>query len=321
MKFTMLKSDRDACVLLILIILVAAILIPLLSREGDDYGGRQRQGEQTASRFYDKRGNSRSYSGNVREGQPYYDSAKGAEELFYFDPNTADSTQLLRLGLRPWQVRNIYKYRAKGGRYRKKEDFAMLYGLTLEHYRRLEPYIRIKPEVMARDVIKASANYTSRVDNSNHASSPRVRDGERLADGGGVSITKLRMGETVDINTADTTELKRIPGIGSYFAMRIVELRARRQAFVTPEELLVIRNFPEHSLHYMTASQNFAKVRINHATLQQLKSHPLINHTQATDILNYRRLNGDIHSASEMSNFTSFTEAQLARLAPFLVFD
>ena len=28
-------------------------------------------------------------------------------ERFPFDPNTADSTQLLRLGLQPWQVRNI----------------------------------------------------------------------------------------------------------------------------------------------------------------------------------------------------------------------
>ena len=38
-------------------------------------------------------------------------------ETFFFDPNTADSTMLLRLGLSPWQVRNIYKYRARGGRY------------------------------------------------------------------------------------------------------------------------------------------------------------------------------------------------------------
>ena len=33
-------------------------------------------------------------------------------ETFPFDPNTADSTTLLRLGLAPWQVRAIYKYRA-----------------------------------------------------------------------------------------------------------------------------------------------------------------------------------------------------------------
>ena len=37
-------------------------------------------------------------------------------ETFPFDPNTADSTTLLKLGLAPWQVRAIYKYRAKHGR-------------------------------------------------------------------------------------------------------------------------------------------------------------------------------------------------------------
>ncbi len=37
-----------------------------------------------------------------------YDQGLPSPTLFPFDPNTADSTALLRLGLRPWQVRNIY---------------------------------------------------------------------------------------------------------------------------------------------------------------------------------------------------------------------
>lgn len=39
---------------------------------------------------------------------PYDEGLSPSKECFYFDPNTADSTQLLRLGLQPWQVRNIY---------------------------------------------------------------------------------------------------------------------------------------------------------------------------------------------------------------------
>ena len=65
----------------------------------------------------------------------YYAVESSKAERFPFDPNSADSTQLLRLGLQPWQVRNIYKYRAKGGVYRSKEDFARLYGLTVKQYR------------------------------------------------------------------------------------------------------------------------------------------------------------------------------------------
>ncbi len=65
-------------------------------------------------------------------------------ELFYFDPNTADSIQFARLGILPRQIHNIYKYRAKGGRFRKPSDFSRIYGLSKEKYEELEPYIKIE---------------------------------------------------------------------------------------------------------------------------------------------------------------------------------
>jgi DNA uptake protein ComE-like DNA-binding protein len=312
------KTDRNAILLLILIVVVVVVTFPLL--------GEREDASTLPSQLRSGLAKNRH---SVTQKQQYYAQKQDATgELFYFDPNTADSTMLLRLGLRPWQVRNIYKYRAKGGRYRQKEDFAMLYGLTLEQYRRLEPYIRIKPEVMARDYFNGNGNGNENANGNDN--------GNRLAHNKGVTkqvqqenvpvnvnvpVKKLTQGEFVDINTADTAELKRIPGIGSYFARRIVELRQRRQAFVSPEELLSIRNFPETALTYMTASQNFAKIHINQSSLQQLKAHPLINYTQATDILRYRRLNGNIRSVNDISNLPSFTPEQLARLKPFLLFE
>ncbi len=78
-----------------------------------------------------------------RKGRPYAVPVRAKPATFFFDPNTADSATLLRLGLTPWQVRNIYKYRVGGGRYHRPEDFSRLYGLTKEDYDRLSPYIRI----------------------------------------------------------------------------------------------------------------------------------------------------------------------------------
>lgn len=72
-----------------------------------------------------------------------YQGAKKTE-LFYFDPNTADSAQFARLGILPRQIHNIYKYRAKGGRFRKPKDLSRIYGLSEEKYNELEPYIRIE---------------------------------------------------------------------------------------------------------------------------------------------------------------------------------
>jgi len=313
------KTDRNAILLLILIVVVVVVTFPLLGEREDASTLPSQLRSGLAKKCH-----------SVTQKQQYYAQKQDATgELFYFDPNTADSTQLLRLGLRPWQVRNIYKYRAKGGRYRQKEDFAMLYGLTLEQYRRLEPYIRIKPEVMARDYFndtRASSLRYGAFSSYDTAQAPTIRPtGYDNVNGNGngnrLAHKKLTQGEFVDINTADTAELKRIPGIGSYFARRIVELRQRRQAFVSPEELLSIRNFPETALTYMTASQNFAKIHINQSSLQQLKAHPLINYTQATDILRYRRLNGNIRSVNDISNLPSFTPEQLARLKPFLLYE
>ena len=336
----MRKSDRDAIILLVLVLIVAVVLFPFLGKE-----------QVTPS---PAPSDSRPSPSTVRQPPlPLHGERvplRAGKGLFYFDPNTADSLTFLRLGLRPWQAHNIIKYRARGGRYRYKEDFARLYGLTLEKYRQLEPYIRITPEVMAADVIKPHARSYSKHSPSSEAR-PAPSDSRPLSEarplplhggGGGRGFShsspstvrqpplplhgervplRAGKGSLVDINTADTTQLKRIPGIGSYFARRIVELRSRRQAFVSPEELLSIRNFPETAIAYMTASQHFPTIHINKADLSQLKSHPLINHTQATDILTFRRTNGPIHSVRDISMLPSFTKEQLTRLTPFLLFD
>ena len=296
-KFAMRKENRDAAIVLILVIMVCTMLFPFLFKQKD---------EPTHNKEYKK------YDKTHFSQPGLHDGSKPAEadcELFTFDPNTADSTTLLRLGLRPWQVRSIYKYRSKGGRFYTKEDFAQLYGLTLEKYRQLEPYIKIKREIMAADVIKRT--------NRNTFIQPHATEDTKIHN----KSNKLAPGQTIDINTADTTELKRIPGIGSYFAQRIVDLRRRRQAFTSTDELLQgIRNFPEVSLTYMTVSNNFKTIYINNVSLKELAKHPLVNYTQARDIINLRRTTGNIHSMEDLSALPSFTSKQLQRLAPFIVF-
>ena len=85
------KRDREAIVALTIIILIGCGFLWLLG----EYGKKQKPEE-----VIEKKDN---------EGKAqYYASEQNSEELSCFDPNTADSTTLLKLGLRPWQVRNIY---------------------------------------------------------------------------------------------------------------------------------------------------------------------------------------------------------------------
>lgn len=287
------KHDRDAVIVLVLVIVVSVVVFPFLSERHD-----------TASR---KEPSTLQHHPSSISHHP--------SALRPFDPNTASEQQLQSLGLSQRHVRNIMKYRSRGGRFRKKEDFARLYGLTLKQYRQLEPYITIQPEVMAADVIKGRQdNQTSQ----NTQITPNTPQPSSIIHH---PSPKLRYGETVDINTADTALLKRIPGIGSYYAMRIVELRQRRQMFSSPQELLAIRNFPEAALAYMTASQNFPEIYVNLSSQKQLAAHPLLNYAQAREIITLRRTAGTITVASDLAALPSLDARTMERITPFLRFD
>ena len=137
------KSDRSA----LLFLLAVGCLVALFFWLGGNGEDRTPLSEADSLDMVRNRTyvlSDKHYSRNRRSY--YYATATKSAERFPFDPNTADATQLLRLGLRPWQVKNIYKYRAAGGIYRRPEDFARLYGLTRKEYRELQPYIRISDE-------------------------------------------------------------------------------------------------------------------------------------------------------------------------------
>ena len=227
---------------------------------------------------------------------------ESGQELFAFDPNTADSTALLKLGLSRWQVVNIYKYRNRGGVYRKPSDFARLYGLTVYQYKRLEPYIRISPDYST----PASSLFPSESDAPVSRSTARSR--------------KLQPGENVDLNVADTTQLQLVPGIGSYFARRIVQYRDRLGGYVSVGQLDEIEDFPASAKSFLTVTSSPLRLDVNKLSLAQLRRHPYINYYQARAIVEYRRLRGPFQSLEDLASLPDFTPQDIQRLSPYLEF-
>lgn len=235
-------------------------------------------------------------------------------ETFYFDPNTADSTQLLRLGLQPWQVRNIYRYRAKGGVYRKKEDFARLYGLTVKDYRRLEPYIRI-----SSDYQPAASLFKEQPLECNFERQSEQRQGRRERDTTIHYPVKIKEGEHVVLNTADTTMLRRVPGIGVFYANEIMRYGRWLGGFVNVDQLDEIDQFPKGAKKYFVVEHpNPRKLNVNKLSLQELRRHPYINFYQAKAITDYRRLHGKINNLQDLRLSSDFTEAEILRLLPYV---
>lgn len=113
-------------------------------------------------------------------------------ESFRFNPNTVSIEDLTRLGFSEKQAASIDNYRRKGGRFRRKSDFARSFVVADSVYRRLEPFIDI----------------------------PRI-----------------------DINKADSAAFDSLPGIGGYFAAKMVEFRGRLHGYSSTAQLMDIRNF------------------------------------------------------------------------------
>ncbi len=237
----------------------------------------------------------------------YYGSyaTEQRKETFPFDPNTADSTQLLRLGLQPWQVRNIYKYRSRGGIYRKKEDFAKLYGLTVKDYRRLEPYIRISSDYLPAATLVGDRSYGA--DGANGTGEPYPR--------------KIDSTQHIVLNMADTTELRKVPGIGSYYAKEIVRYGQRLGGYVSVDQLDEIADFPQDAKKYFVIEDAHPQqLNVNKLTLQQLRRHPYINFYQAKAIMDYRRLHGNLKSLQDLRLSKDFPPEVIERLTPYVSF-
>lgn len=305
------KSDRQAITLLFTVAVAVIVIINLLGRPSQPQSAVT-EADSLASppSARTSRHHTDGHAYNSRQQHIVYqqEDAQPAER-FNFDPNTADSTALLRLGLQPWQVRNIYKYRARGGVYRKKTDFARLYGLTAKQYRELEPYIQISPDYLpATTLLNSQQTKTS---DDGHQS-PLLLEGSGEA-------SKLADGETIDLNLADTTQLKTVPGIGSYFARRIADYGERLGGYVSLDQLDEIPNFPSAAKAYLVVSgQPVRRLDINRQSLDQLKRHPYLNYYQARAIVNHRRTVGKINDLDDLHLLPDFPPEAIARLRPYV---
>jgi len=230
----------------------------------------------------------------------YYISRKQQIILAPFDPNTADSITFIRLGLRPYIARNILHYRAKGGKFRTPDSFAKVYGLSPEQYKLLKPYITI------------GENFLKKAD-SLHRFAKVERDT--------LKYYKYPEGTLVSLDEADTTELKKIPGIGIGTAKRIIAYRQQLGGFYKVNQLQEISHLSaDLNKWFFIRKEPIHRINLNKFSIERLTSHPYINFYQAKVIVEYRKKKGAIKSLKELSLYEEFTSKDMERLAPYVCF-
>lgn len=137
-------------------------------------------------------------------------------------------------------------------------------------------------------------------------------------------VEKLAPGETISLNSSDTAEWKKIPGIGSVFASRIVKYRNRLGGFASMLQLLEVYGIDREMFAkitpFITEDDRFEKLDANTLEFKELLRHPYLNYKQVKAITDLRRRKGRIESIRELEMLDEFTTEDIDRLRPYLTF-
>ena len=185
------------------------------------------------------------------------------QELFSFDPNTIDSIDILRLGFKPFMAHNWLQYRRHGGKIYNCQKLKTIYNidsLLVDSLCEFMNFESIKPTTITKD-----------------------------------TTTKYKPKEyfQFELNSADTTLLCQLPGIGIGRAKMITNYRTQIGGFYSAKQLKEIENIPDSIIDNLKPYINIEldsikKININNSSIKRLHRHPYITYYQAKAIYDLR---------------------------------
>lgn len=137
---------------------------------------------------------------------------------------------------------------------------------------------------------------------------------------------KYKAGTVVELNTADTLVLKRVPGIGSVFARRIVKYRRLLGGFVSVSQLKEVYGIDESRYDklepwFKVEANRARRLQVNRLPADSLRRHPYVDYKQARILEELRRQKGRLAGWNDIELLEEFTEADKERLSPYLSFE
>lgn len=302
------KSDRNGAVLLSIIILIIALLPtiwPFFKTNGSDFDITKFEGQ-----INDFIENQKVIEAEKKQKFTYYNTSKKENSKSfnfkniakstvenkisptYFNPNNLPVDKWLAMGFTDKQISVIKNYEKKGGRFYKKEDLKKMYCIDDPTYSILEPYIIIPKDSSGKKIEKKYEKF----DYSNII---------------------------IDINTADTVELKKLKGIGSSYSKRIVKYRNALGGFAHIDQLLEVWGFSNDLLssiktNIVLENTTIRKININTTSIDELKKHPYIDFYVARSIVKYRESHGNYTQIEEIKKSDLVHDDLFNKLKPYL---
>lgn len=232
--------------------------------------------------------------------------------LFDFDPNQVSVDQMEELGIPAFLAKRIDKFRSKGGRFRKKEDLLNIYDFPSDIFQRLEPHI-----------VLVSASGAKRSEDTGNTSIERV--GRPYPTRETYSKPVKPALAAFDINTADTTQLVRLRGIGTKLSLRILKFRDALGGFHSTAQYTEVFGLDSIALselnRYAKVTSGVKKLNVNTATLEELTAHSYLRNKKiATIIINYRTQHGAFQTIEDLKKVRVVDDATIKKIEPYLSF-
>lgn len=208
---------------------------------------------------------------------------------FPFNPNNLSVELWKEMGLTEKQIKSIKNFESKGGKFKTKEDLKKMYSISAEEYAILEPYITIPVDTISKS-----------------------------------SVKKIKFAQAVmEINSADSLELQKIPGIGMALARRIVQHREKLGGFYNVnqlEEIFGIDSLKFSKIRtYFTLDKSKVKLlNINTAEVKDMVKHPYLDLYMAKSIVVHRKKIGRYTSVTQIRDAALIYDELYQKLIPYL---
>ena len=225
----------------------------------------------------------------------YYSKKKSYGKKFKrppskFDPNNYQQEDWMALGLSVKQADIIIKLSKRG--FRSNEDLERIFVLPKEAY----------------DLLKDSTYYVAREKSSYQTTQYTATAKKKVM---------------VELNTALQEDFEEIPGIGEYFAKKIIDYREQLGGFVHSEQLMEVWKidavkYSEMEPFIQLTDKRIQKLSVNKATADELQKHPYISYKVANSIVKMRAQHGNYTEISEIKRSKIIDEVTYEKIKPYL---
>ncbi|WP_455623546.1 ComEA family DNA-binding protein [Parabacteroides sp.] len=136
---------------------------------------------------------------------------------------------------------------------------------------------------------------------------------------------KFPAGPLVELNSAATTALQHVPGLGSVFAKRIIKYRELLGGFYSVEQLGEVYGIDEERYESMKSwfsveLSAISQLPVNQLSVKELASHPYVSYKQARVIERQVRKKGKLQGWENLTLLEEFTEYDRERLRHYFSF-